>query len=198
MEGRKQRSIKNYLVDKEIQMHVLAYGTLYMLLVVLVTISIMIFPLVQQMDWPSNNDASYYAAQTFITMTTKIFPAIAAIYVMYLVHLTILTHHICGPLVNFSHTFKSLGKGDLQRRVYLRHGDYLRKEMEQINSMIDELAGIIGTLSSEHNSLSEQLEKIILLRQEDRTRDITPDLEKLREAAVSMEKTLSFFQLGEK
>jgi hypothetical protein len=70
--------------------------------------------------------------------------------------------------------------------------------MEQINSMIDELAGIIGTLSSEHNSLSEQLEKIILLRQEDRTRDITPDLEKLREAAVSMEKTLSFFQLGEK
>jgi methyl-accepting chemotaxis protein len=196
MEGRKQRSIKNYLVDKEIQLHLLAYGTLYMLLVVLVTISIMIFPLVQQMDWPSSTDVSYYAAQTFITMTTKILPAIIAIYLMYIVHLTIITHHICGPLVNFTHTFKSLGEGDLQRRVYLRRGDYLQKEMEQINSMIDELAGIIGTLSSEHNRLKEQLEAVILLRREDPARDITSDLDRLRENAASMEETLSFFQLG--
>jgi hypothetical protein len=80
MGGRKSRRFKNYIVDNELQMQVLAYGTLYMLLVILVTLAIMIFPLTRQMESPGSMDVSYYAAQAFILMNTKNIPAIAVIY----------------------------------------------------------------------------------------------------------------------
>jgi hypothetical protein len=196
MGERKARRFKNYIVDNELQMQVLAYGTLYMLLVILVTLAIMIFPLTRQMELPGSMDVSYYAAQAFILMITKIIPAIAVIYLLYLIHMTIITHRICGPLVNFRNVFKSLEQGDLQRRVYLRRGDYLTKEMVQINSMIDELARVIGHASAEHHMYQEQLDNVLKLRKEDPSRDITPDLEKLRETAASTGDALSFFQLG--
>ncbi len=85
-------------------------------------------------------EVSYYAAQTFIMVTTKVIPAVALIVVLYILHLIIITHRICGPLVNFSHAFRRVGKGDLRQRIKLRQGDYLKKECDRINDMIGDLS----------------------------------------------------------
>ena len=73
-------------------------------------------------------------------------------------HLIITTHRICGPLVNFTHTFDRLAKGDLTHKVYLRKGDYLKSECERINLMIDGISGVITRIFANHKKLMDTLQ----------------------------------------
>jgi methyl-accepting chemotaxis protein len=75
-------------------------------------------------------------------------------------HMIVITHRICGPLVNFTHTFDRLADGDLTRKVRLRKGDYLSNECERINHMINGLSGIINRLQSDHDRLLITLQNI--------------------------------------
>jgi methyl-accepting chemotaxis protein len=50
-------------------------------------------------------------------------------------------HRLIGPLYRFRWAFFKISKGDLNFRVQIRKNDYLHREKEALNQMIDALAG---------------------------------------------------------
>ncbi|MBW1728332.1 MAG: methyl-accepting chemotaxis protein [Deltaproteobacteria bacterium] len=69
-------------------------------------------------------------------------------------------HKLCGPLVNFSNTFKKIAQGDLTRKVFLRRYDFLKTEANQINEMIDFLSDHITAIKKDNDRLLSVLKEV--------------------------------------
>ena len=148
-----KRSLLNYLIDRDLQVRVIVYGLIYMVAVVTVVVVIMLIPVVREMDWSQSAEVRRHAALLFIFTAKRVVPAAGVIIVLYLLHLVVITHRICGPLINFSHTFRRVGEGDFTRTVHLRQGDYLRKESERINAMVNDLSRMISAVKDLHGRI---------------------------------------------
>jgi len=160
METQYKRSFRNYLVSRDLQLRLLAQSFIYVCVMVLAAIGIILYPLIRDMLFLKDLDRQYAAAQTFLSLATWLIPAILTLLALFLGHLILLTHRICGPLINFSHTFDRLAEGDLTRKVHLRRGDYLGRECERINHMIDGISGVIQRLLVEHRQLVATLQGV--------------------------------------
>jgi methyl-accepting chemotaxis protein len=170
-----KRKLGNYIVDKELQIRIIAGSLIFMLAAVIVTLTIIMYPLFRDM-FSNDMDTQYRAAQTFLILVKRMVPAVILLLLLFVLHLIIVTHRICGPLVNFRHTFLKLKEGNLSRRIYLRQGDYLKKECELINGMIDGLSGIVSRIMEDQKKLISNLEEMI-----SKTQDLDTK-EKLEEA----------------
>jgi methyl-accepting chemotaxis protein len=193
-----KRSFKNYLINKDLQLHLLAQSFIYASVMIMASIGIILYPLIHDIIILDDLDRQYEAAQTFLSLAKRLVPAILILLVLFMGHLIAITHRICGPLVNFTHTFNKLGEGDLTRKVHLRKGDYLRSECERINHMIDGLSDLINRLRSDHGKLMITLQDI-----KERVRDtgteekIEVTLEIIRLEAKYLSDTLSRFKIEE-
>jgi methyl-accepting chemotaxis protein len=126
----------------------------------------------------------------------QLIPALLVILGLYTLHQIIITHRICGPLVNFTHTFSKLAEGDLTRKVYLRQGDYLKKECQKINEMIDGLSGILKRVMTDHEKLITSLEDAMSHVQDIDTKErIASSLEMLKNDASYVTESLSIVKL---
>lgn len=198
MKSDNKRKLKNYFVDRDLQIRVVAYGMIYMTVVVLITVAVILFPIAREMDWADNLEVRYYAAQTFIFLATKIIPAAAVIILLYILHLIAITHRICGPLVNFTHAFRRVGGGDLRQRIHTRQGDYLKKECSRINDMIRELSLMVTEAKQIQERLAGDAARLADLVGKDKTGEGFPRGVALLEADIrEMGQTLSRFKTGD-
>jgi methyl-accepting chemotaxis protein len=161
MEKNNKRKFRNYLINKDLQLRVVFNTIIYMLLVILLTVGVVFSPLVGKMIFSDDIETQYRMAQTFLILTKWLLPAIILIVILFVIHHIIVTHRICGPLVNFTHTFKKMGEGDLTRKVYIRHRDYLKKECGEINEMIDGLSTLLGQVNRDQKSLIYEMEALM-------------------------------------
>jgi methyl-accepting chemotaxis protein len=155
-----KRKFRNYLINKDLQLRLIRNNLFYLLICVIVTVSMLLYPLIHDMMFLPDIESQYRAAQTFLLLVKWLVPAILIVLVLFMGHTIITTHRICGPLVNFTHTFDRLAQGDLTRKVYTRKGDYLKSECERINLMIDGISGIINRLFANHNQLLATLQSL--------------------------------------
>jgi len=86
--------------------------------------------------------------------------AFIAILFLALIHNILANHKLCGPLVNFSNTFKKIAQGDLTRKVFLRRYDFLKTEANQINEMIDFLSDHITAIKKDNDRLLSVLKEV--------------------------------------
>jgi methyl-accepting chemotaxis protein len=192
-----KRSFRNYLVSKDLQMRLLAQSFIYVSIMVLASIGIILYPLIRDMLFLEDLESQYAAAQTFLSLVKWLIPAILILLVLFMGHLIIVTHRICGPLINFTHTFDRLAEGDLTRKVHLRRGDYLGRECERINHMIDGISGIIHRLLDDHRKLMVTLQGIKeQVRDIDTKEKIEGTLEIIRQEAKYIADTLAHFKMG--
>jgi methyl-accepting chemotaxis protein len=105
----------------------------------------------------------------------------------------IISHKFCGPLVNFSHTFKKIAQGDFTRKVFLRRNDFLKTEAAQVNDMIDSLSDHIMTLKKDHDRLLSALENASEDKME--LSEYRNVIEMLRKQADICNKHLSIFKI---
>ena len=188
----------NYIVDWDLQFRIISQSLIYMFFIVLITIGVILSPLIYDMVFSTNLDVQYQSAQTFLVLVKRLVPAIIVVLALFTVHQIIITHKICGPLVNFSHTFKRLAEGDLTRKIYLRQGDYLKRECDKINDMIDGLSGILRRLIEDHKKLILKLEDIMMRVEDIDTREkIQCSLELLNIEVHYVASTMSVFKLEE-
>lgn len=188
----------NYIVDWDLQFRIISQSLIYMFFIVLITVGVILSPLIYDMVFSTNLDVQYQSAQTFLVLVKRLVPAIIVVLVLFTVHQIIITHKICGPLVNFSHTFKRLAEGDLTRKIYLRQGDYLKRECDKINDMIDGLSGILRRLIGDHKKLILKLEDIMMRVQDIDTREnIQCSLEILNNEVHYVANTMTVFKLEE-
>ncbi|UCF68649.1 MAG: hypothetical protein JSV80_05000 [Acidobacteriota bacterium] len=62
-------------------------------------------------------------------------------------HSLLVSHRIVGPLYRFKKVFRSLGGGHFDMRIRLRSGDYLSKEADAINEMIEAVSAKLSALA---------------------------------------------------
>lgn len=193
-----KRSFRNYLVSRDLQLHLLSQSFIYTCIMVLVSIGIILYPLIHDILFLDDLDRQYQAAQTFLSLVKWIIPAILLLLVLFMAHLIIITHRICGPLVNFAHTFDRLARGDLTRKVHLRNGDYLSSECEKINHMIDGISDIINRLQGDHHKLMITLQDIKeQVNGIDTKEKIEVLLEMISQEAKHIADTLACFKTGD-
>ena len=192
-----KRKLSNYLINKDLQLRLIRNNLFYLLLCVIATVSILLYPLIHEMTFVSDLESQYRAAQTFLMLVKWLVPAIVMVLILFMGHTIIITHRICGPLVNFAHAFDRVAQGDLTGKVYIRKGDYLKSECNRLNLMIDGIAGIINRLFTNHNQLLTSLQSL-----NDQTKD-TLSKEKLESSLNVIRKdveyasdTLSRFKVG--
>jgi methyl-accepting chemotaxis protein len=155
-----KRKLRNYLINNDLQLRLIRNNLFYLLLCVIVTVSILLYPLIHDMLLLPDLESQYRAAQTFLLLVKWLVPAILVVLVLFTGHTIVSSHRICGPLVNFNHAFDRLAQGDLTRKVYIRKGDYLKSECNRINLMIDGISGIIDRLFANHNQLLATLQSM--------------------------------------
>lgn len=161
MGSRKDRKLKNYFINNDLQLRMISSSLIYMFVVVLAMLAVVLFPIIQEMMTAEDIDAQYFAARTFLMMTRRLVPAVAIMLAAIFIHQVVLSHRICGPLVNFTHTFKRIGEGDFSRRVFLRHGDYLKRECDRINEMIDGFSVLVARIRGDNRKLMRLLEETL-------------------------------------
>ena len=198
MNSRSDRKLKNLFIDKGLQSKVIVTSMIYMLLVLVVTICVILFPVINEMHSSSDLNIKYKAAQTFLLLARNLLPSTIALFFFFFVHLIIITHRICGPLVNFRNTFNRMATGDLTRKVHLRKGDYLVRECNQINSMIEGLSEHIYNVRANHDKMSAILEEALESVEDLNTRKkIEKILDEVKGEALTVKEDLSNFKIDE-
>ena len=138
----KTRRQKYSIVDRSLQYRVLAIIISYSLVIVLFLAICLFVPDILSM---SNEQLSWEiraaAADRLLTLHSRVWPAIIAMVCVLGIHSVRIFHRLIGPLYRFRWAFAEIAKGALNFRVQIRKNDYLHRENDSLNEMIDALAG---------------------------------------------------------
>ena len=198
MVRKNKRKLKNFFIHYDLQMRMISSSLIYMLLVVLFMLGVVLFPIIQKMMNAEDPYVQYIASQTFLVLTQRMIPVFIIIFLLVLIHQVVLSHRICGPLMNFTNTFKKIGEGDLTRRIYIRHWDYLKKECRKINDMVDGISEFISRMRSNNVKLVSLLEDVKVYTENlDTKEEIDEMLLAVKQEAERLKEDLSFFKLPE-
>lgn len=195
MNGKQNRRLLNFLVNKDIQFRVAALNVIYALLILVITGFIALGPLLQDMYLSEDPGVQYQSAQAFLVLTSRLTPTAVCVVAMIVIHIIIATHRICGPMVNFKHTFESMARGDLTRKVSLRKADYLKPEAEKINAMVDSISSMIFETRTCHENLMTVLENTDQRAFERDPENFEQFMARIREEAQQVREKLDRFSL---
>jgi methyl-accepting chemotaxis protein len=199
--GREQnrRHVKNYLINKEVQLKMVLINLAYVLVIVFVTLVVLLSPLLHDMFASHDLEVQYKAAQSFLSLMKNLLPAVGVLFVLSFVHQLLFSHRIVGPLVNFGHTFERIAEGDFTRKVFIRKGDCLREESERINAMMESLSQVMADTRSSHDRLIAVIEQSMSRIDEvDSERKLEDVLDLLQREALLVKKGLSIFKIADK
>jgi methyl-accepting chemotaxis protein len=155
-----QRKLKNYLMANKSQLKIALANLLLVVLAVAVIVFTILKPFYQDIFLMDDLYSQHYSAKFFLILLDRSCLAFIAIILLALIHNILANHKLCGPLVNFSNTFKKIAQGDLTRKVFLRRYDFLKTEAHQINEMIDFLSDHITAIKKDNERLISALKEV--------------------------------------
>ena len=191
-----RRHLKNYLVANKIHFKMMLANLILMLLVFAVILGAVLFPFYHEIFKINDMYAQHYSAKFFIVLLDRISLALVAVLLISLIYQMIINHKFCGPLVNFSNTFKKISQGDLTRKIFLRRYDFLKNEAAQANDMIDFLSDHIRTIKKNHGRLLSTLKEVSGSEME--RAEYQNALETLRKQADICQNHLSVFKIEDR
>jgi methyl-accepting chemotaxis protein len=191
-----QRRLKNYLIANKIHFNMMLANLILMLLVFAVVIGAVLYPFYHEIFKINDIYAQHYSAKFFVVLLDRLSLALIAVLLISLIYQMIINHKFCGPLVNFSHTFKKISQGDLTRKIFLRRYDFLKNEASQVNDMIDFLSDHIMTLKKDHEQLLSKLNEVSGSQTE--RAEYQNALETIRKQAEICQNHLSVFKIDGK
>jgi len=156
-----QRKFRNYFISKEIQRPMAIVHLAYIILVAVALIATVLSPFYTDIYKTGDLWAKHFSAKMFIVLLERLSIASLVITVMSFLHFIIFTHKLCGPLVSIGRTIARISEGDFTRKIYLRKGDFLKTEAQQINDMMGALSNSVETIKKENSLLLDDLEKSI-------------------------------------
>lgn len=154
------RHWRNLLIKKDVQLKIAFTNILHIALITLLSISVVLSPLIYDIFYSADVETQYHAARSFVSLIGWLLPALGLTLVLVFIHQLIITHQVCGPLINFTHTFSAIAQGDLTRRIQLRKNDFLKAEALHVNGMMDRLVQVVGELRKDNAGLLAQLDEL--------------------------------------
>jgi len=136
----KDRRQKYPVVDRSLQYRVLAIVVSYSLIIVLfLAVCLFVPDIIAMGNENLSLEVRAAAADKLLTLHSRVWPAIIAVVCVLGIHSVRIFHRLIGPLYRFRWAFAKIGKGELNFRVQIRKNDYLHKETESLNHMLNEL-----------------------------------------------------------
>lgn len=133
------RSWKHFLIRKDVQLPLVTANLIFMAIVSLVLLAVLLSPFYHDMLRSEDLWVQHVSGHLFLILLQRVSLAMFFILVAAAVHLIVLSHRFCGPLVNFGYTFERMARGDFSRKVHLRKRDFLKSEADQVNAILDRL-----------------------------------------------------------
>jgi len=133
----------------------------YLLYVVVALIATVLSPYYTDIFNAGDLWVKHFSAKMFIVLLERLSITSLFIVVISFFHFIIFTHKFCGPLVNIGRTIARISERDFTRKIYLRRGDFLKNEANQVNAMMKKLSNSIEIIKKENHLLLEDLEESI-------------------------------------
>ncbi|MBI5672856.1 MAG: methyl-accepting chemotaxis protein [Nitrospirae bacterium] len=116
-------------------------------------------------------------------------------FLVLLLHSMYFMHRIAGPLYRFTALFRSIGTGQLHQRVHLRKHDYLHREAQAFNSMLDHFENKIQAINLQSALVIQAYEAVVRGIQEQASDQIAPALQMLDEEMRRFKTCLEEYEL---
>ncbi len=189
---RQRRKLRNFLINRDVQIKVALFTWLEIVVALGIIMAVVLAPFYHDIFRSKDIFAQRDAAGFFVILLDRLGLAMIIIFAVIFVTQIVMTHKICGPLINFGHTLERIRQKDLTREVRLRKYDFLKPEAAQINAMQAALADAIDSAGD----LSRALRAVI--GQAD-TEAMSPDERRhwsdtVREEAERLHEVLSAFE----
>lgn len=173
----------------------LATALIYFSCMLMVLYGVVFLPMVESLDSPDTTwQEQAQAASQFLDFNARVWPWVFVTFLSLLLHSIYLMHRIAGPLYRFTTLFQAIGAGSWHMRATLREHDYLHREAQDFNSMLDRLEQKIGSLNLHCAAVTVAYEDVALL-----VRGESPDhaqavLAKLEEEIQQLKSSLAEFK----
>lgn len=159
MGAKYKRSVNNFLTGNPFQLRAILICIAYLLTVIILVAAILFYPSIHNLLSDQQIEQRYLEAQLFLFMLKRLLLVLPVLF-FFLMHLVVLTHRICGPLVNITNTLKKIADGDLSARVTIRRRDFLHKEVKALNSMVGSVTARLLFLGKQKDTLLGLLDDI--------------------------------------
>ena len=153
------RKFHNYLIARDIQLRIVVTNFLYLCLISLVLVLVVLSPYFYDIFNKDELWVQYLSAKTFLVLLDRLIIALPLIFIISFIHLIVLTHRFCGPMINMKNTIQEVARGNFTRKVFLRTNDFLKEEAATLNHMIDQLSGNFEDLREDNTALLAMLEE---------------------------------------
>jgi len=150
--GKNRRKLRNILIDKDLQLRFVVSSLLFMLFTVVVAFAVIFLPLIKEM-FSADSEIQYRAARDFLVLIKRLVPTVLVLVFLFAFYLLVVTHRIFGPLMKFRRTFTLIGTGNLRDTITIRKGDYLFRECDSVNEMIDSLSRLLKELADKQRKV---------------------------------------------
>ncbi len=156
-----RRKLRNFFISKDLQRPMIVAHLAYLLYVMAALIATILSPYYTDIFKTGDLWVKHFSAKMFIVLLERLSITGLFIVVISFFHFIIFTHKFCGPLVNIGRTIARISERDFTRKIYLRKGDFLKKEAKQINIMMKALSTSIEMIKKENLMLVEDIEESI-------------------------------------
>jgi signal transduction histidine kinase len=190
-----RRQLKNYLIVNKFHFKLMIINVIYMLLIFTVMIGVVLVPFYRHIFQVNDMYAQHYSAKFFIVLLDRLSVALLVLLLFTFLYQVVINHKFCGPLVNFSNTFKKMSQGDFTRKIFLRRHDFLKNEAAQVNDIIDFLSNHITIFKKDYALLLSALDKMSGSPMENK--EYHNILEALKKQADICNKHLSIFKIDD-
>ncbi len=146
---------RKFIINKDLQFSLLTISIFYLLLFLVVIGSILFIPVMIELDRVDySSDQAVLAASKILYLHSKFWPAVLLVLIVIALHSIRTSHKIAGPLYRFNRLFETMKEGNLPKKITLRKGDYLLKEAELINQMLDSLQKGVKEIQAAQSGLN--------------------------------------------
>ena len=159
--NRNHRKFRNFFISKDLQRPMVIAHLAYILLVAVALIATVLSPFYTDIFKTGDLWVKHSSAKIFILLLERLSLASLFIVALSSIYFILVTHKICGPLVNIGKTIARISAKDFTRKIYLRKGDFLKNEATQINAMMEALSNSIAIIKRENFLLIEDIEASI-------------------------------------
>jgi methyl-accepting chemotaxis protein len=134
---------------------------IYVACLLIMLYAVIFLPMVEPLYDPSLSwEQHAQVASQFLELNARVWPWLLITFLVLLLHSLYFMHRIAGPLYRFSTLFRSIGTGNLHQRARLRKHDYLHREAQAFNTMLDSLENRIKTIHLQSALVSEAYETV--------------------------------------
>lgn len=134
-----------YFTRRQLFVHPIQYWfvattLVYFSCLLIVLYGAVFLPMAQPLDTPSVSwEERAQVATKILELNTRVWPWLLVTFLGLLLHSLYFMHRIASPLYRFATLFRSIGTGHLHQRARLRKHDYLHREAQDFNAMLDYL-----------------------------------------------------------